>query len=318
VAPTVVSDPALMAVFGATQSGAGILRQATDPVPAPAPAPPPLRRVTAMAAPGAASLLLVAHFVYTADYGGAATRTYRPYGAYVIANWGELAMACVMVMVGCLAIGTVLGTLTASMDRSTFTARPLSPAAQVGTGILVAAALGAAIAGLYAVLVTVYLGIPATSPLRWTLLPIAPVALLAAVAAGLAARSRRYPVQGWDGFLAFPITSVLAGTIGMVLVQQAMKTPSAGVMGRFGGLLIGFGAAAALVSPWVLRLIVGLPLGVVLAAIVSWRATGILAVIFTVAVTLWWAGRLWALLRSPATEPAAMPVAPPAGAWRSG
>jgi hypothetical protein len=92
------------------------------------------------------------------------------------------------------------------------------------------------------------------------------------------------------------------------LVQQAMTNSQVGVVGRFGGLLIGVGIATALVSRWILRAILAMPLGVVMAAIVSWPGTGILAVIYAAAVALWWAGRLWALLRSPVTE--AAPVAP--------
>lgn len=316
--PTVVSEPDAVAVFGATQSGAGVVPQAREVAPSPV-LVPPLRRVAAMAVPGAASLLLVAHFLYTADYGGSATRTYRPYGGYVIANWGELAMACLMVMVGSLAIGSVLGALTSGLQGPAGDAQLASPASQAGTGILAAAALGVAVAGMYGVLSLAYLNIPASSPLRWALLPVVPTAVIAVAVALLAARWRRLPVQGWDGFLAFPMSSVLTASAGMLLVQQAMKTPSVGLLGRFGGLLIGVGVATALVSPWILRLIVAVPVGVTMAAIVSWRATGILAAIYAIAVTLWWGKRLWALLRSPTTEPvhpAAM--ASPVGAWPGG
>jgi hypothetical protein len=228
-------------------------------------------------------------------------------------------MACLMVMVGCLAVGSVLGALVSGLDRSTAATRSVSPSAQVGTGILAATALGAGIAGLYGVFSLLYLDIPAGSPLRWALLPIVPVTVLAVLVAVIAGRWRRLPVGGWDAFLAFPMSSVLTASVGTLLVQQMMKTPSIGLLGRFGGLLIGVGVATALVSPWVLRLIVALPLGVVLAAMVSWRATGILAVIYAVAVTVWWVGRLWALLRSPVTEPSAPAlVAQPAGAWTGG
>jgi hypothetical protein len=60
------------------------------------------------------------------------------------------------------------------------------------------------------------------------------------------------------------------------------------------------GIACALVNSLLLRLVVGAPLAVFCAAIVSWNATGVLAGMYAVAVVAWWARRLWDLVRTPA------------------
>jgi hypothetical protein len=315
-APTVLSEPALVAVYGAIRAGGGVsLHPAEVGVPVPVVPVPPFRRVAAMAVPGLLSLALVAHFLYTADYGGGGSRGYRPAYSWLIANWGELATACLMALVGCLAAGSVMSALTAGLERAGTRRAPVPPAAQTATGILAATAFGASIAGLYAVLGAAYTGGEMAPFLRWSLLPITPVAVAAVAIAVVAARLGRVPVQGWDGFLAFPVSSVLAASVGTLLVQQSMKSAQPGVTGRVGGLLIGVGIACALVSRWILRMILALPLAVVVASLVSWPGTGILAVVYAVAVGLWWAGRLWMLLRSPVTA-ADPPV--PAGAWLGG
>ena len=311
VTPTVVSQPDLVAVFGAVQArGDPTLSLPVAPVPQ-APAPP-LRRAAGMVIPAVASLFLVAHFLYTADYGGSGSRRYRSPGSWVIANWGELAVACVLALVGCLSIGSVMGSVLSQLDRGqAHDPRQVPPQVRVGTGILAATAAGVALTGLYAVGGSLYLDTPVDPLLRWGLLPVTPVAAIAVIIAVLAARWARTPAQGWDGFLAFPLTSVVAATAGVALVQTAMATRvapgmavSLQLLGRAGGLLLGYAIAAALVRAWVLRLIVGLPLAVFLAAVVSWPATGLLAVMYTSAVAVWWSRRLWNLFRSPAPSSA--------------
>jgi hypothetical protein len=314
VLPTVVSQPGLVAVFGALQAGG---HPALTRVPSPTPmsppvavAPtPPLRRAVGMIIPAVVSLVLVWHFLGSADYGGGGSREYRAAGSWVIANWGELAVACVLALVGCLSIGSVMGAVVGQLDRlqPNRPQRVVSSQVRVGTGILAATAAGVAVAGLYAVGGSLYLRTAVGPLLRWGLLPVLPVAVIAVVIAVIAARWARQPVQGWDGFLTFPLSSALAAGAGTALVQAAMTARvapewglSVQLAGRVGGLLLGFAVAAALAHSWVLRLIIGLPLGVFLAAVVSWPATGLLAVMYTSAVALWWARRLWDLLRSPA------------------
>jgi hypothetical protein len=49
--------------------------------------------------------------------------------------------------------------------------------------------------------------------------------------------------------------------------------------------------------------IVAAPLGVFAAAIVSWPATGVLAIIYVAAVTGWWLQQVWRLVRTPGRQP---------------
>jgi hypothetical protein len=56
----------------------------------------------------------------------------------------------------------------------------VSPGSQVGTAILASASLAVAVAGMYAVVGSLYIGEPVNSFLRWALLPVAPA--VAAVA----------------------------------------------------------------------------------------------------------------------------------------
>jgi hypothetical protein len=72
-----------------------------------------------------------------------------------------------------------------------------------------------------------------------------------------------------------------------------------GLVGRGGALLLGVGAALALVRSPRFRIIVAAPLGVFAAAVVSWPATGVLGVIYIAAVTVWWVQQVWRLVRAP-------------------
>jgi hypothetical protein len=251
-------------------------------------------------------------------------------------------MASVFALLACLAAGTVLGAALDWADgwsdgRSAgwpAAGRPGNRAAsgpgwpagygtgqhpgtaagQTGTGILAGVALGLGIAGLYAVTAGLYFGLPVTGYLRWTLPPVAAIAALAAVIGVLATRYRQVPHDGWHTLLAFPATSIVAAAAGMAILQYAETAPRAPGMllaldaaSRLGGLLIGVGAALALVPRLGHRIIVAVPLSVFTAAIANWRSTGVLAVVYTVAVTLWWAQRLWHLARSSPREPIPRP-----------
>jgi hypothetical protein len=162
--------------------------------------------------------------------------------------------------------------------------------------------------------------VPTGPLLRWSLLPTLPVALIAVVLAVLASRYRRTPAQGWNDYLAFPMSTVFAGAVGMLLAQHSITAERfpdrviwIALSGRIGGLLLGVGAACALASGFVLRAVIAVPLALFNAVIVSSQSIGALAVIFAIAVTLWWARRLWLLIRAPvrtATMAADLPVEP--------
>lgn len=290
VALTVVPEPAMAAVRGAADVGATSPGAAAVPPEVPV---PPVRRAVAIAVPGFASLGLVSQFLLTPEWNG--TMMYRS----AVLNWGELAVAAVFAVIASLGAGTVLGSAVAA--RTSLAAGPsLSPGSQTGTGILASASLGVAIVGMYAVVGSLYIGDPVAGFLRWSLLPVAPIVAAAAVMALVAARQWRMPVGGWSQMLAFPTGSVITAGVGMAMIQYSLtadRWPDMVVWidlaGRVGGLLLGVGTIMAVVPQPILRLILGAPLGVITAALVSRPASGILGVIYAIAVAAWWLRQLW-------------------------
>jgi hypothetical protein len=104
--------------------------------------------------------------------------------------------------------------------------------------------------------------------------------------------------------LNFPTGSVLCAAAGMMLVQVSVTArayPSQalliGFVGWGGGLLLGVGAALAVVASPRYRIILAFPLAVFTAAIVSWPTTGMLGVGYVAAATVWWVQRVWHLVR---------------------
>jgi hypothetical protein len=257
---------------------------------------PAARRIVALAVPGVASLVLVGQFLFTVTD----TTTGRVFTPGTV-NWGELAMASVFAVLTCVAAGALLGVLLTRLEQSRpdREPQPVSPDAQIGNGVMAAAAIGVAASGLYAVVTALYTGLPLSSPLRWALLPAVCVAVLAAAVTLITTRRRQPPPHGWDGFLTFPPSAVILAGSGMFLVQHtltAYRWPDlASVLDlgtRLGGLLIGVGTAFILVKVWVLRLILAVPLGLFMGTVVTMQSTGVLAIIFMIAVLWWWAYRL--------------------------
>ncbi|MGC4808731.1 Hsp70 family protein [Micromonospora sp. DT233] len=283
-------DPALAAARGAADVGGHAPGSAVDGVEE-GPPVPPVRRAVAIAVPGFASLAMIAQFLLSAIWHGSELT------AWAMLNWGELTMAAVFAVLASLSAGTILGSLLAAHDP---TAGPRTPASQVGTGILAAVSLGMAIAGMYAVVASLYYRLEVGPFLRWALLPIAPTVIVAAVMALVAARQWRTPRGGWSDFLAFPLSPLITAAAGMALMAYfvtAERPPDLvlwiDLAGRIGGFLIGVGIVTTVVSPMVLRLILGAPVAIICAVIVNWRAIGILGVAYAIAVAAWWIGRLW-------------------------
>ena len=224
-----------------------------------------------------------------------------PYGARfsAVVNWGELAMASMFILIACLCAATLLASmlpLAASPDGS--------GAGQMASGLLVAVALGTSIAGVYALGGALYFEAPIEPFLRWALLPLAPPVMVVVTVALLAARWGRRPSQGWHSWLRFPIGSVIPAAAGMLIVDYMVSHNGispllSGPLTRVGGLLIGVGAALALVRQPLFRLVLALPLSVVTAGITGSGTTGVLAVIYIIAVTVWWLQRLWQLWQRP-------------------
>ncbi|MFI7553559.1 Hsp70 family protein [Micromonospora sediminimaris] len=284
--PLLVPDPLVAAARGAADAGGLTTEQAVvgEPVPS-------VWRAVAIGVPGFASLALVSHALFTPTWHSGLMRE------WAFMNWGEVAMASVFAVIACLAAGTVLGS---SLATRTDSGVPLSPAAQVATGILTSAWLGVAVVGMYAVVGSQYIGTDLGAFLRWTLLPVAPILLVAMVLALIAFRQWRTPRGGWSEFLAFPVSSTLTATVGMVLVQWSLPATYSpgmevwlGLGSRLGGLLIGVGVITALVSGWWLRLVMGVPFAILTATLVGRYNTGTVAGLYVVAVIVWWLARLW-------------------------
>ncbi|GIJ28892.1 hypothetical protein Vqi01_40540 [Micromonospora qiuiae] len=304
--PMLVPDPLLAAARGAADAGgfdAGQATPAGEPVPT-------LWRALAIAVPGFASLALVSHMLFTAEWEIAG------YTRWAFLNWGELAMASVFAVLACLAAGTVLGSALAARTDSGV---PLSPGAQVATGILTSAWLGVAVVGMYAVVGSQYIGTELGAFLRWTLVPVIPTLLVAMVLALIAFRQWRTPRRGWSEFLAFPISSVMTAAAGMMLVQWSLPASYPPHMitwmnlgARVGGLLIGIGVITALVSGLWMRLVMGVPFAILTATLVHRHNTGTVAGLYVVA-TVWWLARLWTriLYSAPASTHPRRSLLPP-------
>jgi Hsp70 protein len=351
IAPVrVVAQPEVAAVLGA--AGAA---DSSDDLPAapPVPEPPKVAQAVGLVVPLVTALVVAVHFFAT-------TTVERQRGltvsVQVLANWGELALACLFGLLGCLSGATLIASAlppegtgpgaassvrrgrrvlelvglprrgSASVNRANDTdqAAPADadPAAvsaamrarQVATGLFAAIALGVTMAGLLAVFGSVGAGVSNGSYLRWALLPLLPVTA-AAIVGGLLVMWRRVtPRPGWHAFLVFPPSSVICAAVGAVLVQHAMVTPVypgqgplVAVIGHGGGALLGLGAALAVAETLRWRVILAGPFAVLLAAVVTYPATGFVAMLYVLAASVWWGRRLWQLVRA-----LLLPPVPPA------
>jgi hypothetical protein len=306
--PVALDEPRMAAVLGAAEAISRAGTAADIDAPVSVPPAPRARRAAGLAVPGAASLILFLHFLFSAEPSSSRSRGYGDPYAYVLANWGELAMAATFALVTALMAATLIASSLPAERRPQAGERGElgEPVQQIGTGLLAAAAAGLAVAGMYAVAASVIFGLSTGPFLRWALLPILPLAAVAAVTAVLAARWGRIPREGWHAWLTFPVSSVACAGVGMVLVQMSMTAKvyptyalANGLLGRFGALLLGVGAALALVRSARFRIIVAAPLATFMAAIVSWPATGLLGVMYIAAATVWWLQQVWRLLRLP-------------------
>ncbi len=271
---------------------------------------PPWWRLVTLGLPGLFSLLLYAHFVFSADFNNGRPDAQRP-GYYVLASWGELAVAGVLATITCLQAGTLFAVL---LDhQAPPTQARVDTGTRIATGLGLAAAAGLAATSLYAVTAAVYFGYPITDLLRWALLPSLPTSLFAAALAALAWRHHN-PAAGWDTFLAFPLISVAtaaAGTIAVALWWHGglpwWANSWVDPIGYVGGVLVGVGVACALTRHLVARIALAVLLGLFLL-IISRTGPGIPAIIYAVAASAWWASRTWSLAR---TTPAAVNTSGP-------
>ncbi|MCA2216302.1 Hsp70 family protein [Jidongwangia harbinensis] len=311
--PQVVTQPGFAAVLGAadTTTPAG-----TQPGAAAGPAGvqmPPLRRMGSVLIAGVASLALFAQMLFTADFEGGTRRD--PH--WILVTWGELTLATTVALVGALSAASWLGTALAH-------AQPHLPApgragevavVRAAGGITLAVLTGLAIAALYAVAAAAYLGLWLSLSLRWAVLPLLPVtAVLAAMAWTL--RDRQQALNEVDAVLAFPASSIVFTTTGMLLVVVwwSVYLPPAlssiqPVLRILGGVLVGIGIACTLARSLPLRGVLAVFLAVFCVAVAGaghrtlalTGGPGILALLYTGAVTVWAVYRLWQLTRLPVT-----------------
>jgi hypothetical protein len=291
-----LDDPARVAVLGA----AHVTGPPRDTPTVEQPPQPRVRQVGAMVLPAVAALLLYGHFLFSADVHHAPGIGYDPAG-YLLANWGELALASVFTLVAFLTCAVMIaGTLPVDAPD---TGSPLRDTQQIGAGLLSAAALGVAASGLNAIFAAVYLKSPPAPFLRWAVLPLLPTVAVLTATAVVATRWGQVPARGWPAWLDFPAGSVCVAAVGMVVVQVAQTTPSGevlvGVAGRVGGLLLGVAMALLVARRWPYRLIAAAPLCVFTAGTVGASTTGILALVYITAATGWWARRTWTLANQP-------------------
>ncbi|AEV83980.1 Chaperone protein dnaK [Actinoplanes sp. SE50/110] len=258
---------------------------AAAPAGEPAPEVPRLTvlRVLGLILPGAASVALFSHFVFTAR-------------GRTASSWGELAIAGVLALMLCLAAGPWIG---AALARDAGLRGRWDAAGQISAGLLTADAFGVTVAALYAVAAGLYLVAPFGEPLQWSLLPVLPAALLAAAVAVIVRRRLIPPVIVESPLVATIILSI--GSLLYALTVRAGFPPAAALWGtaatRTGGALIGVGVALLLFRITVLRGITAVVLGVFGFFIADPRAVGVFGVGIGIAVAVWWGQRLLTLVR---------------------
>jgi hypothetical protein len=244
--------------------------------------------------------VLVAFMSIEERYGGRFNYPLYEDGFHALPNWGALAMASVFAVVACLCGAALLASV---LPTASGTQRPAGAGVQMAGGLLAAAAMGVAVAGAYAVGGATYMTAPVGLYLKWAVLPLLPLLAVVVLVALLVARWGRGPAVGWHRWLRFPLASIVPAAVGIVLIDNVEWHGGASLMvgglHRFGGLLIGVGAACAVVRAWPYRLMVAAPLGVLTAAITDVSTTGALGVIYAAAVTVWWLQRLWELGQRP-------------------
>jgi hypothetical protein len=257
-----------------------------------------------------ASLVVYCHMVLTATFhngnpriGYFADRRFY----YVLATWGELALAALFALTACLAAGSLFGDLVVRIRHREGTGGVAadSPGVRLAGGIAGATAAGLAAAALYAVVAAFYFALPVSQPLRWALLPLLPAAAVTAVIAWQTRRRTQIP-RGWDTLSAFPLSSVLLTAAGMIMLAAWWHGPLpialsgwGEVIGRIGGLLVGAGIGCVLTGHLGLRLALAAFLGIV-GFFIAGGGDEVLASGYAIAVALWWAHRLSLIARFPA------------------
>ncbi|MDT5042201.1 MAG: molecular chaperone HscA, partial [Actinoplanes sp.] len=173
---------------------------------------PPFRRLVNLGLPGVMSLALYAHFVLAASFNNGTPDWPGP-GFYVLASWGELAVAAILAMLTSLQVATLFAGL---LEQRAPTG---GHGSRISGGITAATTAGLVYAAMGAVTAAVLFNYPIGALLRWALLPILPIAAAAGAVAVLAWRGGE-PTRGWDNFLAFPASATLTASVGIASVSM--------------------------------------------------------------------------------------------------
>ncbi|MBB4743937.1 Ethanolamine utilization protein EutJ (predicted chaperonin) [Actinoplanes octamycinicus] len=264
-----------------------------------APPAPPLRRILGLLLPGLLALGMFLHMVFSANMSGSRVLHTRPW--WVMANYGELVISCLLVLAVCLAAGPWLGAVLAQDERlrGRWDGRE-----QLSAGLVAGTVIALIVATLFAVCAALYFIYPYRIPLRWALLPILPIAAVAITFAVIIRRRPYPPAGGWEAFLAFPMTPLLIIAVGDLVFAYVISSwwvwaPHVVYVAakRIGVALIGVGIGMLLVRVVLLRAIAATTLGVFGFFITDWRLQNPIGVAVAVAVLGWWMQRLWTLLR---------------------
>jgi hypothetical protein len=290
--PHPVEHPQVAAVLGAADA------DTVDTAVALEPPLPPLRRLVTLALPGAASLALFAFYIlFFSDL-------YRIGVNNAIAPWANLGIPTVAAVLALICLLQAAALFAALLDHST-PDPAAQPTSRISGGITIALLGGLATAAMYATTAGLYFNQPVARLVQGILLSVLPIAVVVALIAVLAWRRGITPAGGWDGFLAFPVSSMGVAVAGITTVSLWysarwpwwMNTWKDGI-GLAGGLLIGVAVACTLVRHPGARLALTVPIGF-FTVIISRTGPAPLAVIWALAVAYWWGVRAWTLLRTP-------------------
>lgn len=290
--PRPVEPPHTAAALGAADTDATEVTGATESQPL-----PPLRRLITLALPGVASLALFASYIFFSDDYRLGIHSVVP-----LANWGVPTVAAVLALICALQAAALFAAL---LDQNNPTSAGQPATGRISGGIAIALLGGLATAAMFAITAGLYFNQSVARLVQGVLLSVLPVVAVVAVVAVLAWRRGVTPAGGWDGFLAFPTSSMIIAVVGIVAVHLwytvAWPWHFAGWadgIGLAGGLLIGVAVACALVRHPGARLALTVPIGF-FTVIISRTGPAPLAVIWALAVACWWGVRAWTLLRMP-------------------
>ncbi len=285
----VVPMPGAAAVLGAADASGTPAAEVVSPqMPAPS-----VRAMVGLLVPGLLSLVLFAHFVFSAEFSGSRLLHERPW--WVWANYGELAIACVLALSVCLTFGPWAGAVLARDQRLR---GRWDGAGQLSAGMFTAVAVAGTVCALYAVIASLYFLVPYGKQLRWALLPILPSVLIAIAVTVLL---RRRPAVLTEGLPLAAVLMIGGGDLVFGYTITSRHVPELHVLyliaERAGFALVGVGIALILFRIALLRWVAAVALGGLGFFIADWRTANLAGVAVALAVTGWWAQRLWAQLR---------------------